>query len=86
MYCIVDNTRYRFASYYLLAFFIAYIMPLYLYACPFCRLTSKHPSTIKEYGIVKDLLLAYGSFTLALYLYYYILLEEPALYYADIRR
>ena len=86
MYYTVDSTRYRFASYCLLAFFIAYIMPLYLYACPFYRLASKYPYTIKECGIVKDLLLTYGSFILALHLYYYILLEEPALYYANIRR
>ena len=67
MYYAVDNMRYSCASYYLLAPFIIYIMPQYLYACPFCRLASKHLSTIKECGIVKDLLLTYGGFTLALH-------------------
>ena len=67
MYYAVDNIRYSCTSCYLLAPFIIHIMPQYLYVCPFFRLTSKHLSTIKECGIVEDLLLTYGGFTLALH-------------------
>ena len=85
MYCIVNNIRYYCTSCSLLAPFIIYIMPQYLYAYPFCYLTSKYLSIIKECGIVKDLLLTYSGFTLALRLYYYILLEELALCLTNIR-